>query len=68
MDIGRAIKDIRHEKHISQENLAMDSNLSRKYIHTVESVNGNPTILVLEKIALVFNIKVSEIIIRAESY
>lgn len=68
MDIGRAIKEIRKKKGLSQEQLANDSNLSRKYLYTLESDNSNPTIKVLEKVAVTLDVTISEIIVLAEKY
>jgi len=66
MNIGSAIREIRKEKGISQENLALKCGLSRAYIYRLEAGINSPTIKVLEKIAIILNVKVSDIVLKAE--
>ena len=49
-DIGNRIKEIRSKKGISQEKLALKSELDRTYVAGVENGKRNPSIKSLEKI------------------
>ena len=49
-DIGNRIKEIRSEKGISQEKLALKAELDRTYVAGVENGKRNPSIKCLEKI------------------
>lgn len=49
-DIGNRIKEIRNEKGISQEKLALKAELDRTYVAGVENGKRNPSIKSLEKI------------------
>lgn len=49
-DIGNRIKEIRSEKGISQEKLALKAELDRTYVAGVENGKRNPSIKSLEKI------------------
>lgn len=48
--IGKRIKEIRSEKGISQEKLALKAELDRTYVVGVENGKRNPSIKSLEKI------------------
>lgn len=48
--IGKRIKEIRLSKNLSQEKLALISNVDRTYIASVESGKRNISIVNLEKI------------------
>ena len=49
-DIGNRIKEIRSEKGISQEKLALKAELDRTYVAGGENGKRNPSIKSLEKI------------------
>ena len=49
-EIGNRIKEIRSEKGISQEKLALKAELDRTYVAGVENGKRNPSIKSLEKI------------------
>ena len=66
MNIGLTINVLRKRKGFRQEQLANESYLSRHYLYKLENNIANPTILTLEKICVVLNIKVSELISLAE--
>ena len=67
MNIGQAIIVLRKQKSLSQEKLAFESELSRHYMYELENNKSCPTVQTLEKIANVLDIKVSELIQKAES-
>ncbi len=56
---GKRVKDIRIEKGWSQEKLALNADLDRTYIPSIEKGERNVSITVIEKIAKAFktNIK-----------
>ena len=62
------IKKIRLEKNISQENLALISNVSRRHLSSIESGKTDIRTQTLEKICKGLKIKVSDIYIEAESH
>lgn len=66
MEIGLAIRNIRKEKGVSQENLAYDCEISRSYMYKIEAGKCNPTLKVLEIIANRLDFKVWEIVKIAE--
>ncbi|MCI5829136.1 MAG: helix-turn-helix transcriptional regulator [Treponema sp.] len=67
MNIGQAIIVLRKQKSLSQEKLAFESEISRHYMYELENNKSCPTVQTLEKIANVLDIKVSELIQKAES-
>ncbi len=54
--VGRNLKRFRRELGLSQEEFAFKAGLHRTYISGVERGVRNPTILVLEKIALALGV------------
>jgi transcriptional regulator with XRE-family HTH domain len=52
---------------VSQEQLALDSNLDRTYVSLVERGVQSPTIRSLVKLATVLGVNPSEIVLRMES-
>ena len=56
IQLGKRIRYLRKEKKWSQLDLALESNVNRNYISDLEKGRRNPTILVLEKIAIALNI------------
>lgn len=64
---GDALREIRKEKGISQEQLALDSGLDRTYVSLIERGVQSPTIRTVLKVANVLGVKPSEIIRRMES-
>lgn len=64
MNIGQVL---RKQKSLSQEKLAFESEISRHYMYELENNKSCPTVQTLEKIANVLDIKVSELIQKAES-
>ncbi len=60
--VGKNIKRIRKEKGLSQEALAFECDLHRTYISGIERVIGNPTILIIEKIATVLAVSSDQLL------
>jgi transcriptional regulator with XRE-family HTH domain len=57
--IGNRIKQLRQEKHLSQEAFADMCELDRTYISSIEKGKRNVSIVNLEKIANAFNVNLS---------
>lgn len=68
MNIGFAIREIRKDKKITQEDLALNSGISRQYIYFVESGKCSPTIFMLQRIAKELGVTVTDLVCLAESY
>jgi DNA-binding XRE family transcriptional regulator len=64
---GDALREMRREKGISQERLALDSGLDRTYISLVERGAQSPTMRTVVKIAGVLEVKPSDIVLRMEA-
>lgn len=60
--IGRNIKEIRRRNHITQENLACFCGISTSHLSAIESGRQNPTVSILEKIALNLNTTVQRLL------
>lgn len=56
--IGTRIKELRKERSISQENLALLADLDRTYITSVENGKRNVSIVNIEKIANAMNVDI----------
>jgi transcriptional regulator with XRE-family HTH domain len=63
---GRALREIRKSKDISQEQLALDSALDRTYISLIERGINSPSIRVVVKIAAILKVPASRIVRRME--
>jgi transcriptional regulator with XRE-family HTH domain len=59
--IGAAVQRLRTEKGWSQEQLADEANLHRTYISGIERGIRNPTITVLEKVAVALGAKIGSL-------
>jgi transcriptional regulator with XRE-family HTH domain len=64
---GDALREIRKEKCVSQEKLALDSGLDRTYVSLIERGVQSPTLRSVLKVASVLGVKPSEIILRMEA-
>jgi transcriptional regulator with XRE-family HTH domain len=63
---GRAIREIRHELGISQEELALRADIQRSYLGGIERGERNPSLTNIVKIAKTLEVAPSEILSRAE--
>ena len=54
--VAQNLKRLRKERELSQEELAFESGLHRTYVSGVERGIRNPTVVVLEKIALALDV------------
>jgi transcriptional regulator with XRE-family HTH domain len=66
-DFGAAMRELRQERGISQEALALQARLGRSYCSAVENGNRNIGIVNVAKIAAVLGVKPSAIFERADT-
>ena len=60
---GNRVREIRKEKKLSQEELAVKANLHRTYIGMIERAEKYITLLNIEKIANALEISINEIMV-----
>ncbi len=61
IQLGMRIRYLRKQKNISQLDLSIESDVNRNYISDLEKGRRNPTILVLNKIAIALNTDLSNL-------
>lgn len=59
---AKRLKQIRTERGLSQEALALICDIDRTYIGRIENLKRNPSLEILEKIAKGLDIKLSELL------
>lgn len=57
------IRRLRVERGIPQERLAFDANVDRSYLGGLERAGENPTLAVLERIAAVLGVEITELFV-----
>ena len=62
--VGDLIKLLRKEKNISQENLAIDANISRRHMSSVENGKIDIKLVTLNKICLELKISLPDFLAR----
>lgn len=61
--IGRNIHEIRKKKGLTLSELAERANISKSYLSNIErSLNKNPSIYIIKKLAVVLNIDIKELL------
>jgi len=65
--IGEVIRELRHERGFSQEELGFESGLHRTYMSLLERGKRVPTLTTLTRLATALNILPSEIVRRVET-
>ncbi len=65
--VGRAVRQLRNEQDISQEELASRSRVHRTYVWKVESGRVNLTVDNLQQLAEGLGLPMSRILVRAEA-
>jgi transcriptional regulator with XRE-family HTH domain len=63
---GVALRELRSERGLSQERLALAAGLDRTYVSGIERGERNPSLTNLLKLAATLGIKLSELAFRAE--
>lgn len=66
--LGMRIKYLRTMRRLSQEDLALESGVNKNYLSDLERGTRNPTVKVLEKIAIALDISLSELFKGIESF
>lgn len=65
-NLGIAIQQLRKKRGLSQERLALESNIDRRYMSDIENGKRNISLDIMERIALQLGIDVSTLIHHAE--
>ena len=60
--LGKNLKRLRLQKSWSQEELGFEANLHRTYISDLERGARNPTIAVVDKLAVALGVRVGELL------
>ncbi len=63
---GRALRRLRQERGLTQEQLGFEADLRRTFISVLELGQQQPTLTTITKLAKVFNIRPSELLREAE--
>lgn len=66
IDFGIAIQQLRKQRGLSQERLALEADIDRRYMSDVENGKRNISLDIMERIASRLGIEVSELISHAE--
>jgi transcriptional regulator with XRE-family HTH domain len=60
--LGRNVRRLREQKGWSQEKFAFEADIHRTYVSDIERGARNPTIIIVEKLAMSLNVKASELL------
>jgi transcriptional regulator with XRE-family HTH domain len=64
--LGEALRRLRVERDISQENLALSAGVDRSYVGRVERGDNNVAVLTLLKLAYAMEVTLTELMAEAE--
>lgn len=65
--LGMRVKYLRKKLRWSQEDLALDASINKNYICDLENGRRNPSLEILERLAVAFNITLEELFKGIES-
>ena len=65
--LGMRVKYLRKKLRWSQEDLAFNANINKNYICDLENGRRNPSLEILERLAVAFNITLEELFKGVES-
>ena len=65
---GRAVRDLRQQRSISQEELSFRAGMDRSFVGRIERGANNPTYETLIKLAAGLRVAAPEIVVLAERY
>ena len=65
-NIGLAIRALRAQRNVSQEKLALETGIGRRYMSDIENGRRNVSLETLEKLAGFFEMDTSELVRRIE--
>ncbi len=63
---GRALRRLRQERGLTQEQLGFEADLRRTFVSVLELGQQQPTLTTIIKLARVFNLQLSELLREAE--
>ena len=66
LQLAENIRLMRRVKNLSQEQLALMAEVDRTYVSQIERCTGNPSLLVLFKLASVFEITADQLLVEPE--
>lgn len=66
-NIGVALRALRAQKGVSQEKLALETGIGRRYMSDIENGRRNVSLEIIEKIATYFEMSASELVERIEA-
>ena len=66
--LGMRIRYLRKKKGLSQEDLALDSGINKNYLSDLERGMRNPTVNILEKLAVNLEVSLSELFMSIQSF
>jgi transcriptional regulator with XRE-family HTH domain len=64
--VGRAVRDLRAARGMSQEDLAFVTAMHRSYVGGVERGERNPSLIALSRVAAALGVRTWELLRRAE--
>jgi transcriptional regulator with XRE-family HTH domain len=65
---GQALREVRRERELSQEKLALEAGFDRTYVSLVERGVKSPTVRAVVRLAEVLQVRSSEIVRRMEAH
>lgn len=66
--LGMRIRYLRKKKGLSQEDLALDSGINKNYLSDLERGMRNPTVNILEKLAVTLGVSLSDLFMGIQSF
>jgi transcriptional regulator with XRE-family HTH domain len=64
--VARNIRRLRVARQLSQDAFAVDAGVDRAYVSRLESGQENPTVLILERLALALEVEIDELFRKPE--
>lgn len=61
-NLAASIKGLRQAKGLSQESLALSANVDRTYVSQIERGVGNPSLLILSRLAQVLQVRLPSLL------
>ena len=65
--LGQNVRRFRVERKLSQEELAFQAEIDRTYVSQIERCTGNPSLLVLCKLANIFEITADQLLVKPDT-